>query len=129
MKKLIVFTLVLLLAAGAAYAKEYEIQKKAGEYDVTVRIDRNPPIAGDNNVTIEIKGAGGNTVQDAKVKVEYSMPAMPGMPPMNYKTDAVLKGDAYKAMLGLSMAGSWNVTVKITREGKTSGMKFTVDAK
>lgn len=129
MKKLTVFTLVLLIAAGAAYAKEYEIQKKAGEYDVTVRIDRNPPVVGDNNVTIEIKGAGGKPAQDAQVKVEYSMPAMPGMPPMNYKADAVLKGDLYKAALGLSMSGSWNVTVKITREGKTSSMKFTVDAK
>jgi hypothetical protein len=48
---------------------------------------------------------------------------------MNYKTDAVLKGDEYRTALGLSMGGSWNITVKITREGKTSNMKFTVDAK
>jgi hypothetical protein len=48
---------------------------------------------------------------------------------MNYKVDAVLKGDEYKATMGLSMAGSWNITVKITREGKTSSLKFTVDAK
>ncbi len=129
MKKSAVIAMVLLLAAGFAYAKDYEVQKKAGEYDVTVRIDRNPPVVGDNNVAIEIKGAGGHHVKDAQVKVEYSMPAMPGMPPMNYKTDAVLKGDVYKATLGLSMAGSWNITVKIAREGKTSNMKFTVDAK
>ncbi len=129
MKKLVGVVMVLLLAAGAAYAKDYEVQKKAGEYDVTVTIDRNPAVIGDNNVAIEIKGAGGHHVKDAQVKVEYSMPAMPGMPPMSYKTDAVLKGDAYKATLGLSMAGSWNVTVKVSREGKTSSMKFTVDAK
>ena len=129
MKKFIVFAVVLILAAGVGYAKDYEVQKKAGEYDVKVMIDRNPPVVGDNNVTIEIKGAGGHHVKDAQVKVDYSMPAMPGMPPMSYKTDAVLKGDAYKTTLGLSMAGSWNMTVKITREGKTSSMKFTVDAK
>ena len=129
MKKLSVFALVLFLAAGVAYAKDYEVQKKAGEYDVTVTIDRNPPVVGDNNVTIGIKGAGGHHVKDAQVKVEYSMPAMPGMPPMNYKVDAVLKGDEYKATMGLSMAGSWNITVKIAREGKTSSLKFTVDAK
>lgn len=128
MKRLSVLTMVLLLAAGTAFAKDYEVQKKAGEYDVKVTIDRNPPVVGDNNAAIEIKAAG-HHVRDAQVKVEYSMPAMPGMPPMNYKTDAVLKGDVYKSMLGLSMAGSWNVTVKITREGKTSNMKFTVDAK
>ncbi len=129
MKKFIGVVMVLLLAAGVAYAKDYEVQKKAGEYDVKVLIDRNPPVVGDNNVTIEIKGAAGHHVRDAQVKVDYSMPAMPGMPPMSYKADAVLKGDEYKTTLGLSMAGSWNVTVKIIREGKTSSMKFTVDAK
>ena len=129
MKRFAVLTMVVLLAAGTAFAKDYEVQKKAGEYDVKVAIDRNPPVVGDNNAAIEIKAAGGHHVRDAQVKVEYSMPAMPGMPPMSYKTDAVLKGDVYKATLGLSMAGSWNVTVKITREGKTSNMKFTVDAK
>lgn len=129
MKKPAIIGLVLLLAAGVAYAKEYEVAKKAGEYDVVVRIDRNPPIVGDNNVSITVKDAAGHHVRDAQVKVDYSMPAMPGMPPMNYKTDAVLKGDEYKTTLGLSMAGSWNITVKIAREGKASSMKLTVDAK
>jgi len=54
---------------------------------------------------------------------------MPGMPAMNYKADAELKGNEYKATMGLSMSGSWNIAVKITRAGKTSTMKFTVDAK
>lgn len=129
MKKLAAITLVLLFAAGIAYAKEYEVSKKAGEYDVVVKIDHNPPVVGDNDVTIEIKGTGGHHVKDAKVVVDYSMPAMPGMPPMNYKADAVLKGSVYAATMNLSMAGSWNVAVKITREGKASNMKFTVDAK
>jgi hypothetical protein len=31
--------------------------------------------------------------------------------------------------MNLSMAGPWNIVVKIAREGKTSSMKFTVDAK
>lgn len=129
MKKFAIIGLVLLLAAGAAYAKGYEVKKKAGEYDVIVTIDRNPPITGDNNVSVVVKDASGSIVKDAQVKVEYSMPAMPGMPPMNYKTEAVLKGDDYKATLGLSMSGSWNISVKIIRAGKTATMKFTVDAR
>ena len=128
MKRLAVFTLTLLLIGGIAYAKDYEVKKKAGEYDVEVKIDKNPPIVGDNNITIEIKDASGKYVTDAKVKVEYSMPAMPGMPAMNYKTDTELKGDEYKAKINLSMSGSWNVAVKITRSGKTATMKFNVDA-
>jgi len=129
MKKIVAAVMVVLLAAGAVYAKGYEVQKKAGEYDVLVTIDRNPPIAGDNAVSITVKDAAGKIVKDAQVKVEYSMPAMPGMPAMNYKTDAVLKGNEYQSVMGLSMSGSWNISVKITKAGKTSTMKFTVDAK
>lgn len=128
MKKIAIASLILLFIAGIAYAKDYEVKKKAGDYDITVNIDRNPPVVGDNNVSVEIKGGGGHHVTDAKVKVEYSMPAMPGMPAMTYKTDAELKGNVYKAKMNLSMAGSWNVAVKITREGKTTTVKFNVDA-
>ena len=128
MKRLTVVTLILLLIAGIAYAKDYEVKKKAGEYDVVVKIDKNPPVVGDNNIEIEIKDASGKYVTDAKVKVEYSMPAMPGMPAMNYKTDTELKGYEYKAKMNLSMSGAWNVVVKITRGGKTTSVKFNVDA-
>jgi hypothetical protein len=116
-KGLAVLVLISLLMVGVAYAKEYEIAKKAGEYNVAMKIDRNPPIVGDNNVSIEITDASGHHATDAKVTVEYSMPAMPGMPPMNYKSNAALKGDAYNAKMNLSIVG------------KTSTAKFTVDAK
>ena len=129
MKKLMMIGLAVMLSAGVAAAKDYEVAKKAGAFDVVVKIDKNPPVTGDNGVTIAVKDAAGTAVKDAKVLVDYSMPAMPGMPPMNYKADAVLKGDVYAANMNLSMAGPWNVAVKITREGKTSSMKFTVDAK
>ena len=129
MKRLAVFTLTLLLIGGIAYAKDYEVKKKVGEYDVEVKIDKNPPVVGDNNITIDIKDASGKNVTNAAVTVEYSMPAMPGMPAMNYKTDTELKGDEYKAKINLSMSGSWNVAVKITRSDKTTTMKFTVDAR
>lgn len=128
MKKMAVFTLVVLFMAGVALAKDFEIKKKAGEYDVAIKIDKNPPVVGDNNVEVEIKDAVGKYVTDAKVKVEYSMPAMPGMPAMNYKTDAELKGNKYKAMMNLSMSGAWNIAVKIARGGKTATAKFNIDA-
>ncbi len=44
MKRLAVFTLTLLLIGGIAYAKDYEVKKKVGEYDVEVKIDKNPPV-------------------------------------------------------------------------------------
>ena len=128
MKRLTVLTIILLLIAGIAYAKDYEVKKKAGEYDVEIKIDKNPPVVGDNNIEIEIKDASGKYMTDAKVRIEYSMPAMPGMPAMNYKADAELKGYEYKAKMNLAMSGAWNVAVKITRGGKTTTVKFNVDA-
>ena len=129
MKKWIgVVASVILLITGIAYAKDYEVKKKAGDYDVEVKIDKNPPAVGKNNMEIEIKDASGKYVTDANVKVEYTMPAMPGMPAMEYKADAKLEGYEYKATMDLSMSGSWNIAVKITRGDKTSKVKFSVDA-
>jgi len=129
MKKTVVIAMVFLLIAGIAYAKDYEVKKKAGQYDVEVKIDKNPPVVGNNNVSIEIKDESGKHVTDATVKVDYGMSAMPGMPAMNYKADAVLKGGEYKAVMNLSMSGPWNIAVKITRAGKTSSAKFSIDAR
>lgn len=120
--------MVFLLIAGMVYAKDYEVKKKAGQYDVEVKMDKNPPVSGDNNISIEIKDASGKYVTDAKVRVEYSMPAMPGMPAMHYKEDAAVSGNTYKATMNLAMAGSWNVAVKIKKDGKTNTIKFNVDA-
>lgn len=128
MKRLTIVTLILLLMAGIAYAKDYEVKKKAGDYDVTVKIDKNPPVVGDNNIIIDIKDTSGKNVTNASVRVEYSMPAMPGMPAMNYKTDTELKDKEYKGKMNLSMSGAWNIAVKITSGGKTTTVKFNVDA-
>ncbi len=128
MKKLIVSVISLVfLITGIAFAKDYEVKKKAGDFDVVVTIDKNSPVVGKNNMAIEIKDPSGKSVTDAKVKVVYSMPAMPGMPAMNYETHAELKDNKYIATMDISMSGSWNVTVKITSGEKTSKLKFSVD--
>ena len=129
MKRLAIFVIALLLIAGVVYAKDYEVTKKAGDYNVLIKIDKNPPIAGENNVEIAITDASGKAVTDAKVVLNYSMPAMAGMPAMSYKINADLKGTVYKAKVDYSMSGSWNNEVKITQGGKTISARFTVDAK
>src|SRR3989338_4904215 len=127
MKRFAVIGMTLLLIAVVAYAKDYEVKKKAGDYNVEIKIDKNPPVVGDNNIEIEIKDASGKYVTDAKVKIDYVMPAMPGMPAMNYKTDAELKGYEYKATMNLSMSGAWNIAIKISRGGNITTVKFNVD--
>ena len=129
MKMIILVTVALLLiAAGAVFAAGLEVKHKAGPYDIKVKFDKNPPTTGANDVDIQIKDATGKYVTDAMVKVDYSMPAMPGMPAMNYKTNAALEGNKYAAKLDLSMSGSWSIAVKITKDGQTSTVKFNIDA-
>jgi hypothetical protein len=125
----LLFLLIFFIGVIFGCAKGYELTKSAGEYNVTITLDKNPPIAGENNMTIMIKDASGKAVTDAAVSVEYTMPAMPGMPAMNYKTETKMKGTAYQTTLNLSMSGAWNIAVKITRQDKTEMVNFNVDAR
>lgn len=128
MRRLTIVVCVFALLVTVAHAAN-TITKKAGDLTVAVTIDKNPPVTGKNNMDITVKDASGKPVTDAKVTVEYSMPAMPGMPPMNYKSAAELKGETYKTTISPSMAGSWNIAVKVARAGKTETAKFTMDVK
>ena len=127
MKRFLIAILILLLTVGIAYAKAYEVNKTAGEYSVQIKMDKNPPSVGMNNMEIVVKDKTGKPVKDAKVLVDYGMPAMPGMPAMAYKADAMNHGDRYHAALNISMKGPWYVTIKITSQGKTVSTKFTFD--
>jgi len=127
MKKFAIVLIILLLAAGLVYAKDYTVMKKAGNYTVEIKLDKNPPITGQNKMEISIKDDKGGNVTDATVVVDYSMPAMPGMPAMNYKAKAELKGGQYLANVNFSMSGAWAVNIKITRAGKTQAVKLNVD--
>jgi hypothetical protein len=123
------FVLLGLLVAGTAFAKEYTVQKKAGDYSVEIKMEKDPPVVGKNNVEIAVKDKAGKAVTDAKVQVVASMPAMPGMPAVENKADAKLDGGKYKGKIEISMGGSWNMSVRITQGGKTSTAKWTVDAR
>jgi hypothetical protein len=116
----------LFVGAVQAYAKEYQAKKKAGNFEVEIRMDRDPPILGDNPVKIEIRDSGGKTVKDAKVLVNYYMPPMPRMAPMNYRTQAPLKGEQFLTTLRFIMSGPWYIVVIIERGGNPSSAKFYI---
>jgi hypothetical protein len=121
--------LLVVFVAGTAFAKEYAVQKKAGDFSVDIRMDKNPPVVGTNNMEIAVTDKAGKAVTDARVQVVASMPAMPGMPAMENKADAKPEGGKYRAKIDLSMGGSWSMSVRITQSGKTAIAKFTVDAR
>ena len=131
MKRIIAIlaAVAFLMACSLALAKDYELTKKAGDYNVQIKIDKNPPVTGVNKITVAIKDAAGKAVTDATVAIDYGMPAMPGMGAMNYKTNAAVKGDSYLATINFSMSGPSFINIKITRGGKTQTVKMNVDVK
>jgi hypothetical protein len=119
--------LILGFLTGASDAASLAGSKKAGDYVVSILIDRNPPILGINNLEVEIRGADSAAVTDAKVLVNYYMPPMPRMAPMNYKADAPFKGGKYRVAMNFIMEGPWYIVVKINHQGKATSAKFNVN--
>lgn len=128
MRAILTAALSFLFLVNLSFAKDFETRRRVGDYEVEVRMDRNPPVVGDNHIEIRIKEASGKSVTDAKVLVNYYMPPMPRMVPMNYKIDAKLKGEKYVATMNFIMTGPWIIAIKITAAGKTLTTKVNVDA-
>jgi len=127
MKKIVLFTMVLLLTAGIVYAKDHELKKKTGGYDVLLKFQKSTFSVGDNPVSIEIMGTSGHQVSDAKVELYYFMPSMPAM---NYTAGARLEKNRYNATVSPTMGGDWKLDLKFTRPGgKTRKVTFSFKAK
>ena len=127
-KLLMASLLLLFVPAGAADSKELRVRRSAGEYQVEATVDRSPLVLGDNHVEIEIRDRTGKSIVDAEVLVNYYMPPMPRMVPMNYRTEADLDGEKYEAKMDIIMAGPWYIKIIIKHEGKISTTKFNLDA-
>ena len=129
MGRVAVCLLSLSLLAVEVQAKKLELAKKVGDLTVEATIERDPPTVDKNAIEVRIRDAAGESVQNAKVLINYYMPPMARMPPMNYKVEAKWKKDAYKAEMNLIMAGPWIILVRITIDGKTVTAKFNIDAR
>ena len=120
---------VCFLVGSIQASGQLEIRKKAGELTVGVRLGKNPPQVGKNEMEIEVRDAAEAAVQGAKVTIQYYMPPMPRMAPMNYKQEMKLKKGKYTATLNFIMAGPWIIVVRIIRGEQTLTAKFSIDAR
>jgi hypothetical protein len=116
-----------IFSPATAHTRGYETTKKLGGYEMEVSIDKNPLILGENHIEIEIK-EGKKAITGATVWINYYMPPMPRMPPMNYKTEARLKGEKYKAAMNIIMSGPWIIVIKMSLDGKTYKAKLNIEA-
>ena len=120
---------ILLIFITSVDARDYRVRKKRNGYTVDVAINRNPPVLGANAITIEIEDSQGNNVSGATVRVNYYMPPMPGMPPMNYTIPALPGANAYTATMDLIMTGPWNVIIKVKDRDKSWRVVFPIDVR
>jgi len=106
---------------------------KAGEMTVTFLSDPNPPKSGDNSFLVTVKQPDGTPVTDSQVKAVFTMPAMPSMNMPAMRSEAALApqgGGAYRGTGQLSMSGTWNVEISVSRNGAALGSaKFSVITK
>ena len=124
------WALFIVVTGGApCEAGDYRVRKADQGLTFDIAINRNPPVLGDNEIRIEIKDPQGKPVLGAEVFVNYYMPPMPRMPPMNYTVPAPLKNGAYRAVMDLIMAGPWNIVIRAKNEEKRIRVVFPIDVR
>lgn len=132
MKKSFLAVVVALISMGVIFGctKGYETQKTAGDVKITLSAGSYPLVKGDNSLTVKLADSSGKSVTDAKVDVRYYMPAMPGMAPMEYTTQAMLSSNTYELKANIPMEGGWRVDVTVNRGGTALPIvTFNVDAR
>ncbi|MGH9508396.1 MAG: FixH family protein [Terriglobales bacterium] len=138
-RKWLVASMAALLLAGspavmqAARPDSSQPAKSTKKYKVSFRTEPQPPKgAQENTFYVGVTDPSGQPVSDAKVTVEFLMPAMPEMkmPAMRSSAELSWKGREYVGKGNIATAGPWKVTVKVTRNKKVLAVhKTDIEAK
>jgi len=100
--------------------------------DITFRTEPDPPKAGETTLDASVKGANGTPVTDAEVSAELYMAPMLDMKMPEMRSTIALPhmgGGQYRGKGNIMMAGKWEVTIVVTRDGQEIGRRmFAVTA-
>lgn len=101
--------------------------------DIGFRSTPDPPRSGDNSLEVTVRDPDGRAVTDADVAVVFYMAPMPTMNMPAMQTSATLShqgGGVYRGDGEVRMAGRWDVTVQVSRDGQGLDSRvFTVVAR
>jgi uncharacterized GH25 family protein len=129
-------TLIVAVACGSGSPEgervgSASVPAQAG-MEMTLTTTPDPVQTGDNTFEVMVR-EDGKPVTDATVSTEFYMAAMPSMnmPEMRTKTDLTHAGNGmYRGKGQVTMAGDWDVTVRVMRSGQEIGSKkMTLTAK
>ena len=111
--------------ADATKLPENMAVQQVGDMKVSIALNPYPP-TGFNPADFEVTltDASGQTIKDATVSLNLTMPTM-WMPPNQFTLTSVSDGK-YFATGQFTMRGPWRIEVIITRDGKTQSVFFDV---
>ncbi len=116
----------LLLTFGLLSAQPIDLNGKKDGYDISLKSEKSL-VVGDNTFLVTLS-KDGNTITDAKVKVKFFMPEMPGMPYMEQTAKAELVDGKYKMLINFSMSGTWQYHLMFkTQDGKVHKIRSSVN--
>ncbi len=90
------------------------------------RSQPDPPKVGENQFEVTVTDPAGKPVDDAEVAVQFFMAAMPTMNMPAMRNDVKLSpegGGVYRRTAPIPIAGQWDVTVVVRRNGAEIGSK------
>ncbi|AXX91123.1 hypothetical protein CPU12_10315 [Malaciobacter molluscorum LMG 25693] len=126
MKSLFKLFSILILALGIANADPISQSVSKNGYDVKLTSEKSL-VKGSNVLYVKVTKAN-KAVTNAKAKIKFYMPEMPGMPYMESENNAKLVGDKYKIDVNFSMGGTWQYQLKVkTSDGKIHKIRGSVN--
>jgi hypothetical protein len=129
-KSILAIAILLVFAtATLSEARDFRARKRVGNFIVDIALDKNPPVLGNCDIRIEIRDVQGAAVTGSRVLVNYYMPPMPGMVPMNYTIQATPKGSSHVATMNFIMTGPWSIVVHFNAGGRPWQVVVPIDVR
>lgn len=124
--KLFKIVSILIFSCILLNAEPIDLQGKKDGYSVQLKSEKSL-VVGDNTFFVTLK-KDGTALENAKVKIKFFMPEMPGMPYMEYIGKAQLIDGKYKVSVNLSMSGTWQYHLLFkTADGKVHKIRSSVN--
>ena len=127
MKTIIIILLSLVLGTSLleAVAFSKDVKSKTTKINITAE---KPLSIGSNTLVFNITQKD-KVPLDTKVSVKAFMPAMPGMPAMEFKADAKnLEDGKYEVKVNFAMSGTWQLHIFIMpKQGKKYRIKTSLN--
>jgi Cu(I)/Ag(I) efflux system membrane fusion protein len=103
------------------------VSTQAGQLKLSVTLQPDPPRQTGNALIVEAADASGTPLDDAEVRVVYSMPAMGAMPEMHGEAKVSDAGEGrYRAEFDLPMAGTWTLVTDVRSRKATGTAQHTL---